>query len=375
MVNYDKWDKLEISDDEEDTARRRATVTRLDAPSRVTFGGDVGKNVIEVARASAGEGATNEAVDVVTPGAAAAAATKSAPVRRASHGTDYARFDAIARHLSDDDEEAREYYEDEAWAQMRGENPARDDAAPEKELDADANERVFGRDARRGRESRSSEAMARSASVRDARTVVFSTNGGVEARAPGAERDVFPVAAADAASSSDEDPTRLMWSQTKEEVTLSVVVPPGTRASDVDVRCAPDRVEVAVTTRATTKTPRARAGEGDARVVFLSDAWTHPIDPEPRDDDDDDDVFGDWELCDWEPGGRRVVRVTARKKTVGGSLVHWWRSGVRSGEPVDVSAIAGRRAGASESARRVWDEATEAFKKKVRDRERITIDA
>ena len=69
------------------------------------------------------------------------------------------------------------------------------------------------------------------------------------------------------------------------------------------------------------------------------------------------------------------MRVTARKKTVGGSLVHWWRSGVRSGEPVDVSAIAGRRAGASESARRVWDEATEAFKKKVRERERITIDA
>ena len=89
MVNYDKWDTLEVSDDEEDTASRRATVTRLDAPSRVTFGGGVGKNAIEVASSSA---------DVVTPGAAAAAATKRAPAS-SFHGTDYARFDAIARDV------------------------------------------------------------------------------------------------------------------------------------------------------------------------------------------------------------------------------------------------------------------------------------
>ena len=113
MVNYDKWDTLEVSDDEEDTASRRATVTRLDAPSRVTFGGGVGKNAIEVASSSA---------DVVTPGAAAAAATKRAPAS-SFHGTDYARFDAIARDVSDDEEEAREYYEDEAWEKARGKKP------------------------------------------------------------------------------------------------------------------------------------------------------------------------------------------------------------------------------------------------------------
>ena len=115
MVNYDKWDTLEVSDDEEDTASRRATVTRLDAPSRVTFGGGVGKNAIEVASSSA---------DVVTPGAAAAAATKRAPAS-SFHGTDYARFDAIARDVSDDEEEAREYYEDEAWEKARGKNHRR----------------------------------------------------------------------------------------------------------------------------------------------------------------------------------------------------------------------------------------------------------
>ena len=369
MVNYDKWDKLEVSDDEEDTASRRATVTRLDAPSRVTFGGDVGKNVIEVARASAGVGAANETADVVTPGAAAAPARSPS----ASHGTDYARFDAIARHLSDDDEEAREYYEDEAWA-LAHPRPASDDAG--------------GADERRecetsGRattlETRDEEA------VRDARTASFVANGGVDARAPGADaasdKSLMNLIRRDDASTRNDDSndiecdskTRLMWSQTKEEVIMSVVVPPGTRASDVVVRCASDQIEVAVKTKTT--------HENDAEkklATFLSDAWTHPIDPEPSfgDDDDDDDVpvFGDWEVCDWEPGGRRVVRVTARKKTIGGSLVHWWRSGTKRGATIDVSAVAGRAAGAGESARRVWDEATEAFKKKIKDREKITID-
>ena len=42
MVNYDKWDKLEVSDDESDgygKSDRRVGVTKLDGPSKVTFGG------------------------------------------------------------------------------------------------------------------------------------------------------------------------------------------------------------------------------------------------------------------------------------------------------------------------------------------------
>ena len=363
MVNYDKWDKLEISDDEEDTASRRATVTRLEAPSRVTFGGGLGKNVIEVS--SAGGGAANETADVVTPGAAAAAATKREPPGKSSssHGTDYARFDAIARDLSDDDDdEKREYYEDEAWEAVHGEKTrgaiVADDVAA-----AAAAETKSPHKSRH----HASPSVSSAAAVRDARTKAFSSNGGVETRAPGAD------ASPETAGAADAIPIRLMWSQTKEEVTLSVVVPPGTRASDVTVRCASDRVEVVVKNRETT-------------TRFLSDEWTHPIDPEPNDDDDDDDddddaarVFGDWEVCDWDPiGGARVVRVTARKKRFGGSLAHWWRVGTKLGTPIDVSAIASRAAGAAETAertRRAWEEATEAFKKKVRERERIEIDA
>ena len=355
MVNYDKWDTLEVSDDEEDTASRRATVTRLDAPSRVTFGGGVGKNAIEVASSSA---------DVVTPGAAAAAATKRAPAS-SFHGTDYARFDAIARDVSDDEEEAREYYEDEAWEKARGKKPpsssfARDDPPPVSGSRTTADETARQR-------------------VRETRTEAFSENGGVESSAPGAATTSATTVGGSVATEKKEKENgagggvALMWSQTKEEVTLSVVVPPGTRASDVAVRCMSDRVEVAVTAKREGKT---------APLRFLSDAWTHPIDPEPNDDDDDDvfgNVFGDWEVCDWDPDGSRVVRVTARKKTIGNSLVHWWNRGVKGGAPIDVAAIAARRddkknVARAEEARRVWDEATEAFKKKIKDREKITID-
>jgi len=374
MVNYDKWDKLEVSDDEEDTASRRATVTRLDAPSRVTFGGGVGKNAIEVASSSA---------DVVTPGAAAAAATKRAPAS-SFHGTDYARFDAIARDVSDDEEEAREYYEDEAWEKAHGKKPpmmssssfARDRRDDDDDDDTHRPPPVSG-----SRRTTADE-TARRVSVRETRTEAFSENGGVESSAPGADASATTVGGSVGSVSekkkngaSGASGVALMWSQTKEEVTLSVVVPPGTRASDVAVRCTSDRVEVAVTAEREGKTD-------DAPLRFFSDAWTHPIDPEPNDDDDDDDdarVFGDWEVCDWDPDGSRVVRVTARKKTIGNSLVHWWNRGVKGGAPIDVAAIAARRdnkknVARAEEARRVWDEATEAFKKKVKDREKITID-
>ena len=217
--------------------------------------------------------------------------------------------------------------------------------------------------------------------VRETRTEAFSENGGVESSAPGADASATTVdGPVSEKKNNGASGVALMWSQTKEEVTLSVVVPPGTRASDVAVRCTSDRVEVAVTAKREGKTDENTAAAAAAAACFLSDAWTHPIDPEPNDDDDDvfGNVFGDWEVCDWDPDGSRVVRVTARKKTIGNSLVHWWNRGVKSGVPIDVAAIAARRdnkknVARAEEARRVWDEATEAFKKKVKDREKITI--
>ena len=75
-------------------------------------------------------------------------------------------------------------------------------------------------------------ALAEDSAEGDARTKAFSSNGGVEFSAPGADAsvDVFKTSS-ETANAADFDAIKTMWSQTEEEVTLSVVVPPGTRAS------------------------------------------------------------------------------------------------------------------------------------------------
>ena len=132
MVNYDKWDKLDISDDEDDKPRR-ANVTRLEGPSKVTFGGGRGDNVdVEIdaqdptAKASSGgggggggggnkgkaaEGATVKGGVTITPmddddDTAAAPPSHSQKHQqkmeqsKPKFGTDYSKFDAMAADMS-----------------------------------------------------------------------------------------------------------------------------------------------------------------------------------------------------------------------------------------------------------------------------------
>ena len=188
---------------------------------------------------------------------------------------------------------------------------------------------------------------------------------------------------------------------------VSVVVPAGVRARDVTVRCTATDIFVAVdggggvaTTAAaedsnaedekaqeTTRCEKKTSSSSTATTrVLLSDAWAHPIDPEPRDEDEDeerrggglneeDDRFGDWEVCDYEPlelGGRRVVRVTVRKRGLG-MLTHWWKKATADCDEIDPGAIRDRKPGRASEAARVWEEATEAFKRRVREREPIEV--
>ena len=342
MVNYDKWDKMDVSDDEDDRPRR-ANVTRLDGPSRVTFGGGRG-DVVDVETRGAPTGSDPDTI--VTPGAAAAAA--AAASARATAGTDYAKFDRIAADVSDEEDD-REYYEDEAHAALYGPNgtaAADARAVPPAPAPAPAP----------STSPAPSPATDPAAATLAERTARFTANGGRDARSPGAP--------------SGEG---YMWSQDRDEVCVSVVAPAGARARDVAVRCTSTRVEVAI------MAPPKPGAVVVARCL-LSDEWAHPVDPEPKDPDDDDDgeeadAFGDWEVCDWEPaslGGRRVVRVTARKRGMG-MLTHWWRKATVGGAEIDPAEIAARKPGKAEEAKRVWDEATEAFKQRVRERERIEV--
>jgi hypothetical protein len=177
-------------------------------------------------------------------------------------------------------------------------------------------------------------------------------------------------------------------------VVVSVVAPAGVRARDVTVRCTSTDIFVAVDGGGggfaafdAAEDSNAEDSKDSTTRVLLSDAWAHPIDPEPRDEDEDeerrgggalneeDDRFGDWEVCDYEPvelGGRRVVRVTARKRGLG-ALTHWWKKATVDCDEIDPGAIRDRKPGRASEAARVWEEATEAFKRRVREREPIEV--
>jgi hypothetical protein len=116
-------------------------------------------------------------------------------------------------------------------------------------------------------------------------------------------------------------------------------------------------------------------------TMLIDDDVAHKIDPEPRDDEelersvDGFDVprtYGEWEVCDWEPKGRRVVRVTFRKKGLG-MMTHWWRRALSGGTEIDTATLKGRKDGKAAESARIWEEATEAFKEKVKNRQPIPI--
>eukprot|EP00227_Mantoniella_beaufortii_P009789 CAMPEP_0197577252 /NCGR_PEP_ID=MMETSP1326-20131121/1958_1 /TAXON_ID=1155430 /ORGANISM="Genus nov. species nov., Strain RCC2288" /LENGTH=97 /DNA_ID=CAMNT_0043140301 /DNA_START=30 /DNA_END=320 /DNA_ORIENTATION=+ len=91
MVDYAKFDHIgdDLSDDDEAANRRRVPqVTRLEGPSRVTFG----------------RGGEVRAV-VNAPDPSAAATAPPPPPPGPSFGTDYAKYDRMAAAMSDSDDE------------------------------------------------------------------------------------------------------------------------------------------------------------------------------------------------------------------------------------------------------------------------------
>ena len=310
MVNYDKWDKIDVSDDEDDRPRR-ANVTRLDGPSRVTFGGRSGRR--------RGRGDEGRPLGIGP--------------RHHRHPRRGRRRRRRGRREGDGQHGLRQVRPHRRGRERRGGRPrvlrgrgARRPVRPERH--------------RRRRRARVPTAPAPSTSPAPSaatdtaaatlaeRTARFTANGGRDARSPGAP------------SGEDTCGVRIATR------CASAPSPPRARARDVAVRCTSTRVEVAI------MAPPKPGAVVVARCL-LSDEWAHPVDPEPEDPDDDDDdarAFGDWEVCDWEPaslGGRRVVRVTARKRGMG-MLTHWWRKATVGGAEIDPAQITARKPGKAE---------------------------
>ena len=248
MVNYDKWDKLDLgSDDDEPRTRGRPQVTRLEGPSTVTFGGGRG-DVVDV-RVDAPR-PTNEPVR-------AAKASDKAPARNDLDAS-YAKFDALAGDISSDDD-INDYYEDEYHAQMDAarraefEDTLRNPDGTWKELPPLVRQpgKYIGDMPRRRTAPDVEEARLMADMDRLAeRTEAFTRNGAAENAIEPSEKDAAAESDDKGDPADSQQRAGYMWSQEHDECVLSVVVPAGTKAKDVVVECTEDRVKIVLANHA-----------------------------------------------------------------------------------------------------------------------------
>ena len=241
------------------------------------------------------------------------------------------------RHRSSDDD-AYEYVDDEDEGDAMPAAPARDVDAPA---------------APAAQAPAAEQPAAASGSARASRAAEFSRNGGAA--------------------------NGYLWSQSEAEVTVSALVPPGTRARDVQVRliAAPHPAGVPA---GPAEPPVLRISLAGAPEPVLQAALAYAVEA-PGGADADVDGECDWELTDFDADAagappRRAVRVTLRKPSPGGAVVHWWARALAGGPAIDTSAIAdrGRTAARTAAARDAWAEAEAEFKRRTREFQRVEVD-
>jgi len=151
---------------------------------------------------------------------------------------------------------------------------------------------------------------------------------------------------------------RYMWSQTKSECLLSILVPAGTKAKDVllalhepsDESCQTQRLEVT-----------AASGQ-----QIINSPLAYAVE---KNDDEDEGL--DWELKDFEPGCR-VLQLAFVKK-VPPTVVLWWARVFEGEEGIETKTLTGRSFNQDHQA--VWEQAHAMFKKKVAERTITELDA
>ena len=163
-----------------------------------------------------------------------------------------------------------------------------------------------------------------------------------------------------------------LWSQSRDEVCLRLVVPAGTRAKQVVLELSQKAL-----------VSGASACER-LRVTVDGDCVAEGALGGPVVDDEDD---WDWTVEDLplDAGKRRVVAVTLRKVHPADGVVHWWQKALEGGVEVDTDTIAERKtygvkkgdAKGQESYKtfqQVFAEAEKGFKAKIAGHKPIEID-
>ncbi|KAF4669793.1 hypothetical protein FOZ61_002999 [Perkinsus olseni] len=137
------------------------------------------------------------------------------------------------------------------------------------------------------------------------------------------------------------------WSQTKDSITISVIVPKHTKGKDIK----------AITVERDNELRVDLAGDDS----YFSGHLEFPV----KMDDPEDDIS--WEMKDVTDGCHRVVEISLRKTApLLPGLVMWWSDAIKDGgAAVDVTALPDRRkASNAKQVQEAWNEALEAFKEK-----------
>ena len=353
MVDYSKWDKLDYGDDDDsdgdedkdsdtkDEAEKQAKknvphfpqhpqVTKLHQPTRVTIG-------------------SGESVDFNVP----PPATSSC--------------DAEDNHPSKDEKmmserEFREMQWIEQGKQLEREHPGtmvfrEPPSQTEKRIET----KIFSEEEK---DERRREAIARRKEkfTRNGIFVRRNSNHGIEEKGNGAGELDY------------------MWSQTSSDVTLSVLVPLGTKAKDICIDVTETSVKITL-----------------CKELVFDREWEHPIGEEVEDYDEEEEyntggglkfnesdksftpiprqlTYGSWEVTDYDENNR-VIRVTAQKKSVE-LMRHWWQKCLKGEENHgEMLKLPDRSASVrGYDSKKVWDDAHADFKAQVKNRELIDID-
>eukprot|EP01052_Picozoa_sp_SAG31_P026260 SAG31_NODE_2367_length_5855_cov_2.719597_4_plen_439_part_00 len=212
MVDYSKWDALDVSSDEDETSRARPRVTRFDQPSRVTLG-DATAPVSSATNTSAPAAST-----------ALAQPTKERPPKPSQSmvgTTNYAKWDNLV--VSDSDEDGEDDYQE---------------FDEQEELVTPGAAAQLGPRPGLGFHPAKGGEKLRAAAHEWARSGGSSAPADTSAAVPEAQPEgslVLDRSQREQLCRNGGDTGRYLWSQTKDECVVAARIPAGARAKDVVV--------------------------------------------------------------------------------------------------------------------------------------------